>query len=213
MPEPRADVAAVLLAGGMARRMGGGDKCLQPLGGRPLLAHVVARIGPQVGSMVLNAGGDPERFADFGLPVIPDIVPGFAGPLAGILSGLDWVGRQAPECRWVLSVPTDAPFLPHDLVARMVRDVQAAGEGMFACGASAGRRHPVVGLWPLACREALRIALVENDVRKIDAFTADYTCLAVEYPDRPYDPFLNANRPEDLARAEALLDMAGEGAR
>lgn len=209
MAEVRGDVVAVLLAGGQARRMGGGDKCLQPLGGRPLLAHVIARIGPQVGPMVLNAGGEPDRFADFGLPVIPDIVPGFAGPLAGILSGLEWVVREVPDCRWVLSVPTDAPFLPHDLVARMVHDVLEAGEGALACGASAGRRHPVVGLWPLACRDPLRVALVENDVRKIDAFTADYACVAVEYPDQPYDPFLNANRPEDLALAETFLGEAG----
>lgn len=211
MAEPGMDagarVVAVLLAGGLSRRMGGGDKCLQQLRGKPLLEHVIERIRPQVTRMVLNAAGDPARFTAFGLPVVPDVVSGFAGPLAGILTGLEWAAREAPECRWIVSIPTDAPFLPRDLVTRLVAGAQQADGGdALACAASAGRTHPVVGLWPLSCRAALKQALVTADVRKIDRFTADFICPAVAFSDVPVDPFLNANRPEDLARAEELAD-------
>jgi molybdopterin-guanine dinucleotide biosynthesis protein A len=202
-PDAGREVAAVLLAGGLARRMGGGDKCLRTLGSKPLLEHVVARVGPQVTAMVLNANGDPTRFAGFNLPILPDVVADFPGPLAGVLTGLEWARSHLTTCSWLLSVPTDAPFLPLDLVARLKAAV--SGGARLACAASAGQSHPVVGLWPIDIAEDLRGALVDEGVRKIDAFTARYPLATVQWPTDPLDPFFNANRPDDLAEAERLM--------
>ena len=153
------NIAGVLLAGGLARRMGGGDKCLRPLAGKAILAHVVERVRPQVGPLMLNANGDPARFAKFGLPIAPDVVEGYAGPLAGILTGMEWAAEEAPECAWLASFATDAPFLPEDLVTRMAGAIADEGADM-ARAASNGRAHPVFALWPVALRAALRQALV-----------------------------------------------------
>ncbi|MFQ6018748.1 MAG: molybdenum cofactor guanylyltransferase MobA, partial [Kiloniellaceae bacterium] len=161
MPPERArrpGVAGVLLAGGRSRRMGGGDKCLRALAGKPVLAHVVARAKPQVGPLLLNANGDPARFADFGLPVAADVVAGFAGPLAGVLTGLEWAAQHAPACAYLASFACDAPFLPVDLVARLVSAVEAEGADL-ACAASGGRSHPVFGLWPVRLKDDLRRAM------------------------------------------------------
>jgi molybdopterin-guanine dinucleotide biosynthesis protein A len=198
------NIIGVLLAGGLARRMGGGDKPLRLLAGKPLLDHVVARLGPQVSGLVLNANGDPARFAAYGLPVVADSIPDYAGPLAGILAGLDWTAEHRPDCPMIVSVATDAPFLPHDLVARMMDAMAAEGAGL-ACAASGGQAHPVIGLWPVRLREDLRRALIEEGVRKVDLWTARYRLAVVPFADRPIDPFFNANRPDDLARAEELL--------
>ncbi|MEJ2122169.1 MAG: molybdenum cofactor guanylyltransferase MobA [Alphaproteobacteria bacterium] len=200
-------VAGVLLAGGQARRMGGGDKCLRELGGMTLLERTIERVKPQVKALALNANGDPARFAAYGLPVIPDVIEGFAGPLAGVLTGLEWVRANAPNCPWMLSAPTDAPFLPEDLVATMKDAVNELFADM-ACAMSNGRSHPVVGLWPVRLAGALRKALIEEDIRKIDVWTARYRLAEVEFPADPVDPFFNANRPEDLAEAERLLEEA-----
>ncbi len=201
-------VVGVLLAGGLARRMGGGDKCLRPLGGRPILAHIVERLQPQVTDLVLNANGDPARFADFGLPVAGDTIEGYAGPLAGVLTGMEWVRRHRPDCAWVASVPTDAPFLPRDLVAAMMAAVAREGAEM-ACATSGGRAHPVVGLWPVRLADALRQAMVEEELRKVDLWTARYRIVHVDFATDPVDPFFNTNRPDDLAAAEALLRDGG----
>jgi molybdopterin-guanine dinucleotide biosynthesis protein A len=200
----RETVVGVLLAGGLSRRMGGGDKTLREIGGRPLLDRVVERLRPQVAAMVVNANGDPGRFARWGLPVAADVVPGFAGPLAGVLTGLDWAATHVPGAAWVASVATDAPFLPRDLVARLADAVGREGADM-ACAASGGRHHPVFGLWPVRLREDLRHAMVEEGVRKVDAWTARYRLAVAEWPARPADPFFNANRPDDLAEAGRLL--------
>jgi molybdopterin-guanine dinucleotide biosynthesis protein A len=197
-------IAGVLLAGGQSRRMGGGDKALRLLGGETILARVIARLRPQVARLVLNANGDPARFAGFGLPVVADSVEGFAGPLAGILAGLDWAAANAPGCELVLSAATDAPFLPADLAARLAAGMAAAGADL-ACAASRGQPHPVIGLWPVRLREELRHALVAEGVRKVDVWTARYRLATVDFPAGEVDPFFNANRPEDLAAAEALL--------
>jgi len=199
-------VAGLLLAGGLSRRMGGGDKSLRPLGDRPLLAHVIARVRPQVAALVLNANGDPARFAAFGLPVVADSVPDFAGPLAGILAGLDWTAANRPDIPLVASIATDSPFLPFDLVARLQQEMAAAGADL-ACAASHGQAHPVIGLWPVRLREALRRAVVDEDIRKVDLWTARYRLATVPFDDDPagVDPFFNANRPDDLDRAAALL--------
>src|SRR5437870_11831766 len=141
----------VVLAGGLARRMGGGDKARLRVGGRTILERVLARLKPQCAALILNANGDPTRFADTGLDVVPDSVPGFAGPLAGILAGLDWAAAHRPDCPYIASVATDAPFLPTDLVARLAAELGAAHAGL-ACAASGGRAHPVFGLWPVRLR-------------------------------------------------------------
>lgn len=196
-------ILAVVLAGGLARRMGGGDKPLRPLGGRPLLAHVLDRVAPQVAAVILNANGDPARFAGFGLPVVADPLPDHPGPLAGILAGLDWAAAHRPDLPTLLSVPGDGPFLPADLVARLDAARQAAGVPL-ACAASGGWTHPPIGLWPVALRGELRAALLAGE-RKIDRWTARFGCAVAEWPAAPRDPFFNANAPEDLARAEGLL--------
>ena len=198
-------VVGLLLAGGQSRRMGGGDKALRLLGGIPLIDRVIERLQPQVDALVLNANGDPNRFARFGLPVVSDSIPGFAGPLAGLLAGLEWASAQRPDCPYVASVATDAPFLPADLVARLTAELEAARADL-ACAASRGRAHPVFGLWPVRLREDLRHALVEEGIRKVDLWTARHRLVTVSFADQPVDPFFNANRPEDLAAAAALLD-------
>jgi molybdopterin-guanine dinucleotide biosynthesis protein A len=200
-------VLGLLLAGGRARRMGGGDKCLRRLGGRTLLERVAERLRPQVTGIVLNANGDPARFAGFGLPVVADGVAGFAGPLAGVLAGLDWTASERPDLPWLVSIATDTPFFPTDLVARLVAAAEA-GSADLACAASAGRTHPVFGLWPVRLRDELRRALVEEGLRKIDAWTVRHHLATVDFPARPIDPFLNVNTPQDLAEAERLA--AGE---
>lgn len=200
-------VVGLLLAGGLSRRMGGGDKALRMLGGVSLLDRVIERIRPQAEALVLNANGDPERFAQFGLPVVPDSVPDFAGPLAGVLAGLDWTALHRPDCAYVVSVATDAPFLPKDLVARFTVEIETA-QADVACAASGGQAHPVIGLWPVRLREDLRHALVEEGIRKVDQWTARHRLATVVFGSEPIDPFFNANRPEDLAAAAALLDLS-----
>jgi molybdenum cofactor guanylyltransferase len=197
-------VAGVLLAGGQSRRMGGGDKTLRLLGGQPILAHVIERVRPQVTALALNANGDPGRFREFGLPVIADSIGGFAGPLAGILAGLDWAAEAVPQATHLASFATDAPFLPRDLVARLVASLE--GERFeLACAASAGRAHPVFALWPVSLRAVLRHAIAREDIRKVDRFTERYRLAMVEFAADRVDPFFNANRPEDLEMAERLL--------
>lgn len=199
----------VLLAGGLARRMGGGDKPLREIGGRSILARVIERMRPQCGTLILNANGDPQRFDFTGLPVVPDDIPGFAGPLAGILAALDHVAAQHPEIAYVASVAADTPFLPHDYVSRLHAAREAAGVPL-ACAESDGRTHPVNGLWSVALRADLRHALVDEDMRKIDRWTARHGVAHAAWPVTPVDPFFNANSPEDLDEAEALITRYGE---
>ena len=200
-------VVGLLLAGGQSRRMGGGDKTLRLLGGIPLLERVIERLRPQIDALVLNANGDPARFARCALPVVPDSVPGFAGPLAGVLAGLDWAATHRSDCHYVVSVATDAPFLPADLVVRLAEGLDEAGADL-SCAASGGRSHPVFGLWPVRLRDDLRGALVDQGIRKVDLWTARHKLATVPFSDQPVDPFFNANRPEDFAAAEALLKSA-----
>jgi molybdenum cofactor guanylyltransferase len=199
-------IAGVLLAGGQSQRMGGGDKNLRMLGGKPILAHIIERAKPQVDALVLNANGDPQRFAGFGLPIVGDSVAGFAGPLAGVLAGLDWAATNLPEAELVASFATDAPFLPRDLVRRLAVALEEGGFDL-ACAQSNGQAHPVFGLWPVSLRGALREALA-GGLRKVDRWTARYKLVEVEFLAEPVDPFFNANRPEDLAEAERLVALA-----
>jgi molybdenum cofactor guanylyltransferase len=197
-------IVGLLLAGGQSRRMGGGDKALRPLGGIPLLDRVIERLRPQVETLVLNANGDPTRFARYALPVVADGLPGLAGPLAGVLTGLEWAAAHRPDCPYLASVATDAPFLPRDLVARLAAGCEAA-QADLACAASGGRSHPVFGLWPVRLRQDLRQALVEEGIRKVDLWTARHKLATVPFSDQPVDPFFNANHPEDFAIAAELL--------
>jgi molybdopterin-guanine dinucleotide biosynthesis protein A len=199
-------IAGLLLAGGLSRRMGGGDKSLRLLDGRPLLAWAIERLAGQVAALVVNANGDPERFASFGLPVVADSVPDFAGPLAGVLAGLDWAAATHADCDYVASVATDAPFLPRDLVARLLEARREAGADL-ACAASGGRAHPVFALWPVRLRADLRQAVVEEGIRKVDTWTARHRLVTVPFADQPVDPFFNLNRPEDLDTATRLLPL------
>ena len=199
----------VLLAGGLARRMGGGDKPMRQIGGRTILARVIARLAPQCDGLILNANGDPARFAAFGLPVIPDTVKDFPGPLAGILAALDWAAANRPGVEFILSAAADCPFLPRDLVARLHRARIAEG-AQLAVAASDGQSHPVIGLWSVGLREELRHALVVEDIRKIDRWTARYKLATVEWPAEPLDPFFNANTMDDIEAAERLAELDGE---
>ena len=210
MPDSVKTVCGLLLAGGQSRRMGGGDKCLRMLGGRTVLARILDIARPQVGPLVLNANGDSARFADYGIPVAADVIDGFAGPLAGVLTGLEWARDNAPECDWVASFACDAPFAPHDLAARFLAAIEAEGADL-ACATSGGRDQPVFGLWPVRLAAELHAAVVGEDMRKVDVWTARYRLARVDWPAEPVDPFFNVNRPDDLAAAEAMLAAIGRG--
>src|SRR5450759_2754756 len=202
---PHPPTLGLVLAGGLARRMGGGDKTRIEIGGVTILDRVLACLSAQCAGIVINANGDPKRFADTGLPVIADNVPDFAGPLAGILAGLDWLAAQNNGIEWMVSVPGDCPFLPDDLVQRLHEARRQLGAGVpLACARSGQRRHPVVGLWPLALRADLRKALVEEGLRKIEVWTARHGVAIADWPVEPVDPFLNVNTPEDAAQAERI---------
>ena len=202
-----AEPVAVVLAGGLARRMGGGDKALRMLGGRSLLVHVLDRLRPQVGAVVLSANGDPARFAPWGLPVLADPLPGNLGPLAGVLAGMRWAAALGAAD--VLSVPADTPFLPADLVARLAAARRVAGVPI-ACAASLGRTHPVVALWAAALADALEAALRGGE-RRVDRWTAGQGVASAAFDAAGGDPFFNVNSPGDLAEAEALLATPAAG--
>ena len=196
-------IVGVLLAGGRSHRMGGGDKCLKKLGGQTLLSRVIERAKNQVGPMVLNANGDPTRFSSYGLPVAADVIAGFSGPLAGVLTGLDWAAKHAPDCQYAATFATDAPFFPSDLVQKLHNLIKLGA--VLACATSNQHHHPVFGLWPVCERSALRDAMTEDHIRKVDVWTSRYKLGIVDFPIQPIDPFLNLNTPEDMARAEDFL--------
>jgi molybdopterin-guanine dinucleotide biosynthesis protein A len=181
--------------------MGGGDKCLLPLGGRTLLEHVIDRVAPQAAQLALNANGDPLRFAGFGLPVLPDPVEGFLGPLAGVLAGLRWAASHSQPL--LLSVPTDTPFLPRDLAAGFVEAVDEEG-AEIAVAVSEGRPHPTASLWPTYLADDLETAL-RGGKRRIKEFMQDYRVIEVAFATEEIDPFFNVNVPADLVRVEAML--------
>ncbi|NVO57913.1 molybdenum cofactor guanylyltransferase MobA [Rhodobacteraceae bacterium B1Z28] len=208
----------VILAGGLATRMGGGDKGLLQLGGQNLLSHVIQRLGVQVDAMALNANGDPARFADLGLPVIPDTIEGFAGPLAGVLAGLDWAAEQGGDC--IVTAAADTPFFPHNLVERLVQAAagqahplvlattpRAGDEALKSGGGKKVNRHPTFGLWPVALRDDLRAALTDG-LRKVVLWTDQHGGREALFPADPFDPFFNVNTPDDLERAKKMLEQA-----
>jgi molybdopterin-guanine dinucleotide biosynthesis protein A len=195
----------LVLAGGLARRMGGGDKARIEIGGVTILDRVLATLSAQTIGIIINANGDPKRFSDTGCTVVPDNVEGYPGPLAGILAGLDWLAKQNNGVEWLISVPGDCPFLPDDLVERLHQARRKIGAGVpLACARSGEWRHPVVGLWPLALRANLRKALVDEDLRKIEVWTARHGIAIADWPVEPIDPFFNVNTKEDAAEAERI---------
>lgn len=205
MTARRADIGGVILAGGRARRMGGGDKGRLVLGGQSLIERVIGRLAPQVGGLMLNANGAPERFADLGLPVRADGMAGQPGPLAGVLAGLDWAA-EAGLAR-IVTAAADTPFLPLDLVARLAAASEAAGApiALAATPAGAGRdRHPTFGLWSVALRDDLRASLAAG-TRKVIDWTDPHGAVTALFPAGDRDPFFNVNTPEDLERAATLL--------
>lgn len=209
MPDWKGLVAGVVLAGGRSRRMGGGDKALLPLAGEPMIARVIARLGRQAAPLAINANGDPARFAGFGLPAIADSVAGFAGPLAGVLAGMDWAAEHAPRARWIVTAASDTPFFPEDLVARFVSAIGHL-DGAIALAGSGGKRHPVFGLWPVALADDLRAWLKASETRKVLAWVDRHEMVEVEFggfsvAGELLDPFFNVNTPEDLEVAEAIV--------
>ena len=200
----RPSILGLVLAGGLARRMGGGDKARIRIGGKTILERVLARLAPQCTAIILNANGDPARFGDTGLPVVPDTVPDFAGPLAGILAGLDWAAAHAPEVADVVSVPGDCPFLPPDLVSRLT--ARPAGSRPSArlralrrMAASRGRRR---GRW--VCGAICATRWSRKTCARSRAWTARHGVAIADWPPAPFDPFFNVNTPEDAAEAERI---------
>lgn len=222
-----ADIAGIILAGGLSRRMfpiargdacadpHGGDKGMLDVGAKPMLAHVIERLEPQVEALALNANGDPARFAPFQLPVVPDTIGGFVGPLAGVLAGMRWARETVPGVRWVASTSSDAPFLPRDLVARLAAAVTGKCNAI-AIAQSDGEPHPVIGLWPVALADDLEAAL-RGGLRKVLAWTDRHGTVPVAFDmieagGHRIDPFFNANTPDELAEARrslALIDQVG----
>ncbi|MEO0810497.1 MAG: molybdenum cofactor guanylyltransferase MobA [Pseudomonadota bacterium] len=213
MPPPsHLEITGIVLAGGKSRRMGGGDKGGVEVAGKPMLQHIVDRFRPQVGRLAINANGDAKRFAAYGLDVFPDATRDYPGPLAGILAGMVWAGKNTPKARWIASVPIDIPLLPLDLIARL-RAACAANPVAVAIAGSNGRLHPVIGLWPIGFSGDLAAAL-ENGVRKVQHWTSRHHAIAVDFPaveiaGRCVDPFFNVNTPQDLAALRTLLTAEG----
>ncbi|MEM6670073.1 MAG: molybdenum cofactor guanylyltransferase MobA [Pseudomonadota bacterium] len=205
--------AGVILAGGLSRRMGGGDKSLLDLGGATILSRVRRRLSEQVEDLALNANGDPSRFRALELPVVPDTIDGFAGPLAGVLAGLDWAAEAGYDK--IVTVAADTPFFPSDLVERLTAAAEAENDAPLACAQTQGRDHPTFGLWSVALREDLRTALAEEGLRKVVLWTERHGCARAEFPmvettRGPLDPFFNVNTPDDMAEALTWLDAQQE---
>ena len=199
----KVDTVGILLAGGLGRRMGGGDKFFREVGRRKILDWVIERSKPQVGELILNANGDLTRFKNFGLTIVPDVITGFAGPLAGILSGLEWALHNSPSINWVVSFATDAPFIPRNMV-EMFKTGVATENIDIVCASSGGRKHPVFALWPVKIAKDLRHAITNENIRKIDRFTANYRIREIEFSIDPVDPFFNINDIANLSEAELL---------
>jgi molybdopterin-guanine dinucleotide biosynthesis protein A len=198
----------VLLAGGLARRMGGGDKPMRLIAGRPILELVIGRLAPQCDGLVLNANGDPARFAAFGLPVVPDDIADFPGPLAGVLAGLEWAAANRPGVQYVFTAAADCPFLPRDLVARLHR-ARRDNDAEIAVAESSGQMHPIIAIWNVDLRHALRHALTVEDFRKAHAFVRRFHLAQASWPTTPLDPFFNANQADDLEEATRLAALDG----
>jgi molybdenum cofactor guanylyltransferase len=201
------ELPAIILAGGKATRMGGGDKGLRVVAGQRLLDHVIARLSAQCGPIAINANGDPARFAEFGLPVLPDSLPDYPGPLAGVLAGMDWAASLGAPA--IITAAADTPFFPQDLAQRLLAQAGPTGLCLAASADPSGRYHrqPTFGLWPTALRHDLRAALM-GGLRKIVLWTDGHNAGTAEFSSDPFDPFFNINTPEDIVEAETLMGQA-----
>ncbi len=198
------NIVGVILAGGQSRRFGGGDKFVRELNGEALVDRVIERVRPQTGQMIISSNTETPYLTKFELPIVADTIQGYAGPLAGILSGMEWTRENAPECEWIVSFPSDAPFVPLDCVAQMLEQA-VADNAEIVCASSGGRTHPVCALWWVDLADNLRQAMMEEEMRKIDLWTARHQLSVREFSDQPFDPFFNINHPEDLEQAEKIL--------
>ena len=198
------NITCVILAGGLSRRMGHIDKAFIGLDNKPLLAHVLGQMQPQTAITIINANGDPERFSQWGLPVVADTVEDFPGPLAGVLAAMEWNRKHQPQNRWIISVPVDSPFVPGDLVTRLLVSVEQNRADM-ACAKSNNRHHPVIGLWPVALADNLRQSITCESIRKVDLWTSRFNLVHTEFDTTNGDPFFNINRPQDVEQAEQIL--------
>lgn len=186
--------------------MGGGDKTLQMVGGKTIFARILARVAPQAAHIAINANGNISRLQNLGLEIIPDTIPDYAGPLAGVLAGLDWMAHAHPGRRDLLTIPCDCPFLPRDLVARLTAARETSGLPL-ACAHSGEFVHPAIGLWPVHLREDLRKAVRDERIHKVQLWQNRHGCAQASWPVAPFDPFLNVNTPDDLARANAIAEQ------
>lgn len=200
-------ILGVLLAGGQARRMGGGDKCLLPLGGRTLLQRSIAKAQPQVDQLILSANGNSLRFARSRLPVVADAYPEFLGPLAGIHSAIQWARQERPETQWLASFACDTPFFPDDLVTQLAEAAERES-ALVTVAASSGRMHPIFALWHSSLFDALTKTLESGNIPPLAQWIEQQTHLQVNFSCADYDPFFNINQPQDLYDAEAFLPLA-----
>lgn len=203
-PYPREAVLGVLLAGGRSRRMGGINKALIPVGGTTLAGRAISRLKPQTGALIISANRDPDRFAEHGLPVTADTMVEYGGPLAGILTAMDWAIHERPATQWILSAPVDAPFLPDDLGARLWTVVCETGKPL-ALASSNEQTHFVCGLWNTNLRNRIYHLLVERVISRAEAIADSCGYATAHWSHKPVDPFFNVNTPEDLAAAEELV--------
>ena len=197
-------VVGILLAGGKSSRMGGGDKCLKKLGDKTILEHVISRSLPQVEALILNVNSQCGKYSSYGLPIVSDVVSGYCGPLAGILTGMEWVKKNFPNCRWLASFPTDAPFFPKNLVKKLFLAVEQK-KASLSYAYSGGRNHPVFGLWPVELEQDLRQSIIEEKVRKIEFWTSKLVTSRAEFTSEPFDPFFNINNPEQFKKAKRMI--------
>jgi molybdenum cofactor guanylyltransferase len=201
------NVVGLLLAGGKSSRMGGGDKCLRVLAGKPILACIIDRLKSQVSEIVINANGDASRFAAYGLTVVADSIVGFVGPLAGVHAGLQWVKANRPDTTHVVTIATDTPFFPLDLVSRFC--LEARDDSTLLVARSDEGVHPVIGLWPVTLAPAIEDFL-KREKRKVGQFADEQRAFQMYFPNVEIgamliDPFFNINEPEELARANTLM--------
>jgi len=194
----------LILAGGQARRMGGVDKAFLKLGGATLIERAIARARPQIDELIINASGDLARFDSLGCETIADRIGGFLGPLAGILSGLDWMRANRSEARWLASFACDCPFFPADMVKRLIAEAQSR-DVKIALAASGERHHPVFAVWSAGLLVTAQSVLRGQGLRKMDDFIAGFPNIRVDFPSAPIDPFFNINTPDDLTQAQALM--------
>jgi len=204
MLDKKNNIVGVILAGGLSRRMGNQNKSFMPLANKPLFEHVLERFLPQCDTVLINSNSQSRQLASYNLPIIKDTLEGYLGPLAGILSAMEWTKQQLPETQWIASVPVDTPFLPKDLVSTLYQSIQKKHSTLVGVSSN-GRTHPVIGLWSTRLVDDLRLALNDEGLRKIDLWTARYSISHQDFSNEVFDPFFNINSQEDLIQAESLI--------